>query len=122
MLNIRHSPKISHATRPKGLVEVQNNNRGTNLRMILNNTADNWSFVYFFASAHENQPLSYLHILPYEIVFHSQPLNPLSLNYILLEIHFLNVLHRTVLIYFTIFNIKKLIYIRCFLLYAETEI
>ena len=71
MFNFCKSPRTSDALGTNGLVEVENKASSTNLRMLLHDTSGNWSVqLYLFAYAHNNQPLSHLHISPYERVFH----------------------------------------------------
>ena len=65
----------------KGLVEVQNRNLGTHLRMFLHDTPKDWAFqVHMYAYAHNSQPLSELNISPHEIVFHTRPRIPLTFD------------------------------------------
>ena len=64
-----------------GLVEVQNRNLGTHLRMFLHDTPKDWAFqVHMYAYAHNSQPLSELNVSPHEIVFHTRPRIPLTFN------------------------------------------
>ena len=47
--------------------------------MFLHETPENWSIhVDFFAHTSNTQPLSHLHISPYETVFRTQPRIPLN--------------------------------------------
>ena len=65
-------------------------NLRAHLRMCLHDTPENWSIqVYFFACAHNTQPLSHLHVSPIEKVFHKQPMS---------ENNFVKRVHNTVLI------------------------
>ena len=58
-MGIRHSPRTPYAPRTKGLVENQNKNLGTHLRLFLHNAPENWSTqVHMYAFAHNSQPLS----------------------------------------------------------------
>ena len=59
----RHSPRTPYAPWTKGLVENQNRNLGTHLRLFLHNTPENWSQksqVHMYAYAHNSQPLSFI--------------------------------------------------------------
>ena len=70
---IRHYPRTSHAPWTYGFIEVQKKNRGTHLRMFLNEASEDWSkSVLFFAYAFNTQPLSHLHFSAQEKVFHTQ--------------------------------------------------
>ena len=74
LMGIRHSPRTAYSPRTNGLVEVQNRNLGTLLRMFLHDTPKDWAFqVHMYAYAHNSQPLSELSISPHEIVFHTRP-------------------------------------------------
>ena len=44
LMGIRHSPKTAHSLWTNGLVEVQNRNLGTHLRMFLHDTPKDWAF------------------------------------------------------------------------------
>ena len=69
-MGIRHSPRTPYAPLTKGLVENQNKNLGTHLRLFLHNTPENWSTqVHMYAYAHNSQPLFELNLSPYETVF-----------------------------------------------------
>ena len=60
-----------------GLVENQNKNLGTHLRLFLHSTPENWSTqVHMYAYAHNSQPFSELNLSPHEIVFHTIPRIP----------------------------------------------
>ena len=62
LFNIRYSLKVSHAPWTNGFVEEPKQNLGTNLRRFVGDTPGNWSIQrYFFAFAHNSQPLSELH-------------------------------------------------------------
>ena len=75
----RHSPRTPYAPWTKGLVENQNRNLGTHLRLFLHNTPENWpTQVHMYAYAHNSQPLSELNLSPYEIVFHTIPRIPIN--------------------------------------------
>ena len=70
---IRHSPKTAYSSWTNGLVEVQNRNLGTHLRMFLHDIPIDWAFqVHMYAYAHNSQPLSELNFSPHEIVLHTQ--------------------------------------------------
>ena len=59
LMGIRHSPRTAYSHWTNGLVEVQNRNLGTHLRMFLHNTPQDWAFqVHMFAYAHNSQPIS----------------------------------------------------------------
>ena len=67
-----HQEPLMHLGLMNGLVENQNKNLGTHLRLFLQNTPENWSTqVHMYAYAHNSQPLSELNLFPYEIVFHT---------------------------------------------------
>ena len=78
LMGTRHSPRTAYSPWTKGLVEVQNRNLGTHLRMFLHDTPKDWVFqVHMYAFAHNSQPLSELNVSPHEIVFHTKPRIPL---------------------------------------------
>ena len=78
VLDILHEPLILLGQ--MALVEVQNRNLGTHLRMFLHNTPEDWAFqVHMYAYAHNSQPISELNVSPYEIVFHTRPRIPLTI-------------------------------------------
>ena len=80
-MRIRHSPRTAYSPWTNGLVEVQNRNFGTHLRMFLHDTPKDWAFqVHMYAYAHNSQPLSELNIFPHEIVFHTRPSIPLTFD------------------------------------------
>ena len=81
LMGIRHSPRTAYSPWTNGLVEVQNRNLGTHLRMFLHDTPKDWAFqVHMYAYAHNSQPLSELNISPHEIVFHTRPRIPLTFD------------------------------------------
>ena len=81
LMGIRHSPRTAYSPWTNGLVEVQNRNLGTHLRMFLHDTSKDWAFqVHMYAYAHNSQPLSELNISPHEIVFHTRPRVPLTFD------------------------------------------
>ena len=81
LMGIRHSPRTAYSPWTNGLVEVQNRNLGTHLRMFLHDTPKDWTFqVHMYAYAHNSQPLSELNISPHEIVFHTRPRIPLTFD------------------------------------------
>ena len=85
-MGIRHSPRTAYFPWTNGLVEVQNRNLGTHLRMFLHDTPKDWAFqVHMYAYAHNSQPLSELNVSPHEIVFHTRPRIPLTIDLNLLE-------------------------------------
>ena len=70
MFNFRQSQRHSHTSWTNGLVEVQNKDPGTHVRMFLNDSPENWSFQeHLFAYAHNTQPSSHFHTLQNETVF-----------------------------------------------------
>ena len=71
-MGIRHSPRTPYARWTNGLVENQNKNLGTHLRLSLHNTPENGSTqVHMYVYAHNSKPFSELNLSPYEIVFHT---------------------------------------------------
>ena len=73
-MGIRHSPGGPYSPRTKGLVEVQNKNHGTQIRMFLQNTPKDLAHqVHMYAFPHNSQPLSTLNNSPHELVFHIRP-------------------------------------------------
>ena len=81
LMRIRHSPRTAYSPWTNGLVEVQNRNLGTHLRMFLHDTPKDWAFqVHMHACAHNSQPLSELSISPHEIVFHTRPRIPITFD------------------------------------------
>ena len=81
LMGIRHSPRTAYSPWTNGLVEVQNRNLGTHLRMFLHDTPKDWAFqVRMYGYAHKSQPLSKLSISPHEIVFHTRPRIPLTFD------------------------------------------
>ena len=59
LTGIRHSPRTACSPWTNGIVEVQNRNLGTHLRMFLHDTPKDWTFqVHMYAYAHNSQPLS----------------------------------------------------------------
>ena len=74
-------PRTAYSPWTNGLVEVQNRNLGTHLRMFLHDTPKDWAFqVHMYAYAHNSQPLSELNVSPHEIVFHTRPRIPLTFD------------------------------------------
>ena len=81
LMGIRHSPRTAHSPWTNGLVEVQNRNFGTHLRMFLHDTPKDWAFqVQMYAYAQNSQPLSELNLSPHEIFFHTRPRIPLTFD------------------------------------------
>ena len=77
----RHFPRTAYFSWTNGLVEVQNRNLGTHLRMFLHDTPKDWVFqVHMYAYAHNSQPLSELSISRHEVVFHTRPRIPLTFD------------------------------------------
>ena len=78
-MGIRHSPRTPYAPWTNCLVQSQNKNLGTHLRLFLHNTPENWSTqVQMYSYAHNSQPLSELSFSPYEIKFHTIPRIPVN--------------------------------------------
>ena len=81
LMGVRRSPRTAYSPWTNGLLEVQNRNPGTHLRMFLHDTPKDWAFqVHMYAYAHNSQPLSELNISPHEIVFHTRPRIPLTFD------------------------------------------
>ena len=80
-MGITHSPRTVYSPWTNGLVEVQNRNLGTHLRMFLHDTLNDWAFqVHMYAYAHNSESLPDLNISPHEIVFHTRPRKPLTFD------------------------------------------
>ena len=72
LMGIRHYPGTTYSPWTNGLVEVQNRNLGTHLRMFLHDTPKDWAFqVPKYDYAHISQPLSEHNVSHHEIVFHT---------------------------------------------------
>ena len=57
LFKIKHSPRTPYSPWTNGLVEVQNRNLGTHLRLFLQNLPTNWSFqTQMYAYAHNTTP------------------------------------------------------------------
>ena len=83
LIGIRHSARTPYSPWTNGLVEVQNKNRGTDLRMFLQNTLKDWAYqVHMYANGHNSQPGSSSNVSPHEIVFHTKPRIPLTFGQI----------------------------------------
>ena len=81
LMGISHSPKTACSPWTNGLVEVQNRNLGTHLRILLQDTHNDWAFqVHMYAYAHDSQPLSELNVSPHEIAIHTRPRIQLTLE------------------------------------------
>ena len=81
LMGIRHSPRTAYSPWTNALVEVQNRNPDTHLRMFLHDTPKDWAFqVHMYAYAHNSQPLSEFNISPHEIVLHTRPRIPLTFD------------------------------------------
>ena len=81
LMGIRHSPRTAYSPWTNGLVEVQNRNFGTHLRMFLHDTPKDWAFqVHMYAYAHNSQQLSEPNISPHEIVFDTRSRIPLTFD------------------------------------------
>ena len=67
---INHSPRSPYSPCTIGLVEVQNRNFGTHLRLLLQDPPDNWSFQnQLHAYDHNTTPLSQLILSPHQNFF-----------------------------------------------------
>ena len=81
LMAIRHSPRTPYSPWTNGLVEVQNKNLGTHIRMFLQNTPKDWAHqVHMYAFAHTSQHLSALNVSPHKLVFHIRPRIPLTFD------------------------------------------
>ena len=81
LMGNRHSPRTAYSSWTNGLVEIQNRNLGTHLRIFLHDTPKDWALqVHMYAYAHNSQPLSELNVSHHEIVFLTQPRIPLTFN------------------------------------------
>ena len=80
LMGIRHSPRTAYSPWTNGLVEVQNRNLGTHLRMFLHDTLKIGHSKSYVRFTHNSQPLSELNISPHEIVFHTRPRIPLTFD------------------------------------------
>ena len=81
LMGLRHFPRTAYSPWTNGLVEVQNRNLGTHLRMFLHDTPKYWaSQVHLYAYAHNSQHLSKLNVSPHENDFHTQPRIPLTFD------------------------------------------
>ena len=74
LMGIRNSRRTPYSAWTNGLVEVQNKNLGTPIRMILQNTPKEWAHqVLIYPFAHNSQLLSALNVSSHELVFHTRP-------------------------------------------------
>ena len=81
LMGIRRSTRTAYTPWINGLVEVQNRNLGTHLRIFLHDIPRDWAFqVHMYAYAHNSQPLSVLNVSPHEIVFHTRPRIPITFD------------------------------------------
>ena len=81
LMGIRQSPGTAFPPWTNGLVEVQNRNIGTHLRMVFHDTPKEWAIqVHMYAYAQNSQPLSELNVSPHELVFHTRPRIPLTFD------------------------------------------
>ena len=81
LFNNNHSPRTPYASLTNGLVEVQNRNLGTHLRLFLQNPTHSWSFqTQMYAYVHNTTPLSQLKLSPHQIVFHTHHRVPLTFS------------------------------------------
>ena len=77
----RHSPRTPYSPLSNGLVEVQNKNPDSHLRMFLQNTPNNRAYqVHMYPHEHNSQPFSALYVSPHEIVFHTRTRIPLTFD------------------------------------------
>ena len=80
-LHFKHSPRTPSLPWTNGLVENQNRNLGTHLRLILQDPPNNLSTqTQMYAYAHNTTPNSNLKMSLYQNVFHTQPRLPLSFD------------------------------------------
>ena len=80
-MGIRNSPRTASSPWTNGLVEVQNRNLATHLRMFLHNTPQDWALqVHMYAYARNSQPISELNVSSYQVVFHTRPKIPLTFD------------------------------------------
>ena len=80
LMGIRHSPRTPHSPWANGLVEVQNKNIGTHLRIFLQKTPKDWDRqVHMYAYAPNSQHL-FINVSPRETVFHTCPRIPLTFD------------------------------------------
>ena len=71
--------RTPYAPWTNGVLENQNKNLGTHLRLFLHNTPENWSQEgHMFAYAHNSQPVSQIILSPHEIKFHTIPRLPIN--------------------------------------------
>ena len=81
LMGSRHSPRTAYSPWTNDLVEVQNRNLGTHIRMFLHDTPKDWAFqVHMYAYTHNSQPLSELNVSPHEIGYHTRPRIPLTFD------------------------------------------
>ena len=74
LMGSRHSPRTAYSPWANGLVEVQNRNLGTLLRIFLHDTPKDWAFqVHMYAYAHNSQPFSELNVSPLKLFFTQDP-------------------------------------------------
>ena len=80
LMGIRHSLRTPYSW-TKGLVEVQNKNRDTHLRIFLQNAPNYWApQVHIHAYPHNSKPLSSLNVSAHAIVFHTRPRIPFTFD------------------------------------------
>ena len=78
LMGIRHSPRTAYSPWTNGLVEVQNRNIGTHLRMFLHDAPKDWAFQdHMYSYAHNSQPLSNSIFLLMNLFFTQDPEYPL---------------------------------------------
>ena len=81
LMAIRDPPRTAYSPWTNGIVELQNENLGTHLRMFRQNTPSDWARqVHMYAYAHVSQPLFALNNSPHEIVFHKRPRIPVTFD------------------------------------------
>ena len=77
LMGIRHSPKTAYSPWTNGLVEVQNRNLGTHLRIFLHDTPKYWTFqVHVYAYAHNSNHFQNSIFLHMKLFFTQDPEYP----------------------------------------------
>ena len=72
LMGSRHSRRPPYSPWTNGLVEAQNTNLGTHIRIFLQNIPRNWAQqVNMYAFAHDSLPLSVLNVSPHETSYSS---------------------------------------------------
>ena len=99
MFKVRHSTRTSPTLLTNWLVESKKN-LGAHLRMFSKDTFENWSFqVLFSVYAHNTQPLSHLHVSPYQNSFSNAAASPIEFSLNFLGMFLAIAVHKKVLIY-----------------------